>query len=520
MANNSTPNGATGGVSIISYLQKQRDGVVFQETFENVNFLAADGWTVLQGSPANTQAQAVAGISSWDNTAGNQSMPIAKKIITDTNVDNPNTDPNGTGFFLSGWFYDPLTTSGGLYTQSGAYPGPYLKLNMSNGKYFSIGVRNSISTSYYSYAPAGVSSDQPTSASTALRINGWHNFCFYQNGSNPGNLVGLIDGGHVVFLDTISTGIISEIHLCAGTSSDSGSSFGYFDQIGYYRNQYFGVKGTTSSVGLNDDFCFYNSSNNFISRGTTYPVFSGEFPGLNALFPSNVYAEYSSTYSVNKNLTFRTPLMTVNPGDTYSIQVINFGRKITTYDPFIKELQSVSQSTVGVRETNNYGLKGTVSFSINSLAGWSWKQANDNWFLNSVQGNPFSLMVDNVSDNAFGVISTSAFGGETNTVQIMPSVATGLSFPSTNQFTVGNYYYLRNNANTQKQMVQILSIGSSSISFDQNINFNVNPLDYVYSIQLYPFLEVSGDTQNGFKCDDPMIPRFKWSQNCAEYNNG
>ena len=508
MANNSTPNGATGGVSIISYLQKQRDGVVFQETFENYNFINADGWTVLRGSPANTQAQAVAGISSWDNTAGNQSMPIAEKVITDTNVD--------TQFLTQVWFYDPLTTSGGLYTTSATYPGPYYKFKTNDGLIRSIGVRNGISTSFYSYAFGTSSTDAPNLASSVPRTNGWHSFSSNFSGFN----LELNVDNTVVYVESNQTEPVNALYLCAGTSSDSGSSFGYFDQLSYFRNQYLFFSQTAP---IASGVILYNSSNVNIAQvsnpGTPIPNLTLqpiEPSWIANLFPDSCYFEFCNVAgTVN---VYRSPLMQVNPGDIYCLQQINFGRKVTTYDPFQKELQSVSQSTAGVRETNNYGLKGTVSMSIKSLQGWSWKEANDNWFLNSVQGNPFALMVDNISDNAFGVISTSAFGGSSNTVKIMQSIV-GTASNTTSQFTAGNYYYLRNNANTQKQMVLLSSLTTSTLTFDQNLNWNFQPLDYVYSLQLYPFLELSGDTQK-FKCDDPMIPRFMWTDTFVDYNNG
>ena len=514
VANNTTPYGASGGYSVISYLQKQRDGVVFQETFENYNFLNADGWTVLRGSPANSQAQAVAGISSWDNTAGNQSMPIAEKVITDTNVD---TNQFNIGWLAQAWFYDPITTSGGLYTTS-TYPGPYIKWQLNDGSYASVGVRNSVSTSFYSYSQfVGPNTDSPAHVTTIPRTNGWHLFNLIMD---SGQLYEQIDGNFLTISGSTSTEIVSGIYVQAGTSSDSGSSFGYFDNVAYYRNGGVVVNlPYTTSAGNTNPSNLYNSNNVLqysVVTGPTTQLYY--FPSwvTNTLFPESAYFEF---YNQPQNaLGYRTPLMNINPGDIYQLQQISFGRKITTYDPFIKELQSVSQSTAGVRETNNYGIKSPLTFSVNSLQGWSWKQAADNFFLNAVQGNPFGLMVDNISDNAFGVIGTSAFGGSTKTVQIMRSII-GTSTNTTSQFMAGNYYYIRNNAGTQKQLVNLVSMTTSTLTFDQNLNWNVNPLDYVYSLQYYPFLEVAGDTQ-AFKCDDPMIPRFKWTQNCVDYLNG
>lgn len=514
MANNTNPLGASGGVSLIAYLQKQRDGVVFQETFENQNFVAADGWTIQRGTPANTQSQAVAGISSFDCTAGNQSMPVIYKNITDTNVDF--TGPGSFGWMAQTWFYDPITSTsaGALYTTSST-PGPYFKIKTTNGNYASVGVRTSVSTSSYSYGSFSSGTDAPTSATSVVRTNGWHSLTFVL-GNAGARLLVYVDTNNIFPTTIVSNPVVSQISVCAGTSAEAGSSFGNFDAVGYYRNAQITFSGSSASVTQ----LMFNGNNNRLDQSTPQ-WYDYQFPiplYIEVQVVGSVVGPTSAGFPV-----YRTPLMNYNPGDIYQFQSINFGRKVTTYDPMIKELQSVNQSTGGVRETNSYGLKGPVSFSVNSLTGWSWKQAADNFFLNCVQGNPFGFFVDSITDNAIGVIATSAFGGETNTVQIMPSV-TGFSLltsaQTTQQFTAGNYYYVRNNANTQKQLVNLTSMTTSTLIFDQNLNFNVFPLDYVYSLQLYPFLEVSGDTQTGFKCTDTKYPRFTWQQSCVDYNNG
>jgi hypothetical protein len=830
MASNTQPSGATGGVSIISYLQKQRDGVVFAESFENPNFIAAEGWTISQGSPANSSSKALPGsngISSWDNTAGNQSIPVAYKTITDTNQVAPSfsANPGSPTWDAQVWFYDDGTTTAGT--------GPYFKIKDSLGNYFQVGAYNPTSSTYYSTG-TGKTQNDLTYETSVLRTVGWHKFVISSIPGSQGVAVS-IDGTAVnYYLISSYTGVVTTLYLCAAViGGGASSSFGYFDNLALFRDQYaysigksapvlsnylmpafgystatqqlfmyqsndgvtwtaltpgpvysgdtppnfrdpsiilynnvyycvytpintaggsfnvcpnFGLAsspdlitwtsigridcssiGTPSSLsvwapsffqdtngniyisvavtttGGDTGFIIYNlnftggttitntswsnpsaitgsmpsncidpfilkigstyymfyknettkyveyatatapggpytviGSGNWASWGTgleapsvvqltngnyrvymdqyanqgiwysdtsnlfgsmtakskiTTPAFPGQSssvavaglsvmatpaltpvvtpptvpstPGVaqgtiynsswtpypiftisggimvsidsgSQVFPAPSYvmvgqnASYTANpvtgyliYNSSTPLSYVSPLMQLNPGDIYQLQTINFGRKVTTYDPFIKELQSVSQSTAGVRETNNYGLKGTISFSTRSLAGWAWKEAADNFFFNAVQGNPFGLMVDNVSDNAFGVIGTSAFGGNSNSVNILPSVV-GTSANTTSQFTVGNYYYVRNNANTNKQMVQVTAITTSSqtLTFDKQLNFNVAPYDYVYSLQYYPFLEVTGDTQSGFKCTDTQIPRWTWTQACVDYNNG
>lgn len=495
MANNTDPYGQSGGTTVITYLQKQTDGVIFFEGFENNNFINADGWTTLQGSPANSSVQAKTGIESWDNNANN-GLPVAKKIVNSVSADS-------SFWLVNVWYYDDAanTTS----------QGPYLKIKMSDGNYTSIGVRNGISTTKYSYGAIGSSADAPDTASSVTRSTGWHQL---QIKNSAGVAIKVLVDGVEIYSVASSTNTVSELYLCSNTIGGTGTSIGYFDCLGYYRSAVITINGNVGTMKV------YDSSNVLLSTiGAAQSSFNVSIWGT-ITYPVSGFVTFSKASPNTTVLYSRSNLLTINPGDVFVLRKIDFGRKITTYDPFVKELQSVNISTAGVRETNNYGLKGDLTFSVSNLDGYGWRQSVDNFFLNSVQGNPFGLMVDNVTDNCFGVIATSS-QPNVSTVTILGNLGTTPTSQFANKGTsTQDYYVVQNYANTSKQIVQVTAIGTSTLTFDQSLNFATNPGDYVYSLLYYPFLEVSGNSPTGFRVSDPSIPRYNWVQNCSEWDNG
>ncbi len=496
-----------------TYLQKVRNGTVFQETFENNSFLTADGWTTLQGNPANSINQALpgsGGIASWDNTAvvpgtTTQSLPVAKKVITDTNVDQL--------WLVQGWFYDTSDTTS---------PGPYLKVKLSNGIYASIGVRNSVSTTYYSYSGTPTSgTDAPDTAFTSLtgvaRSVGWHYFTIIP----ANNQIYIQVDNTVHFVNaTLPLGTpLSELYLCADKIGGPGPSFGYFDQVGYYRSTGFFV-GYNSNL-VSGSMRLYDSSNNYLQSTLGYlnPIFFAP-TWYEAVYPFACFIE-AAPASNNSNLIYRSCLLQVNPGDIYQLNDLNFGRKFESIDQVDTGLNSRSQTNSGVQEVLNYGLKDKWITTIKELTDPPWKKQIDNLFLYANTGGPFSVMYDDTMTNAFGVVSAFVQGGTSATVTIMANLSTN----STDAFVVGNDYVIRNQGNTQKQEVTLLSKTITQLTFDQNLNFDVNAPDgngnyyFVYSKYFLPFMELGEDNLNGLKLSSAQLIYYNWIQNIQEYNS-
>ena len=489
--------------SRIDWMKKIRDGVVFNETFECPFFLTANGWTVLHGNPAQSLAQAVTGIASWDNAAVvpgtiTQSMPVASVTVTDATVNS--------NFPVCVWFYDTGDTTS---------PGPYFKVLMTNGSYLSVGVRNSVSTTKYCYSGLGAGSDQPTTAGTINRAIGWHSFYIVVAATTYSIYV----DSSLLVSNTATVSILQKLYLCADVVGGPGPSFGYFDNLSYFRNIGFQVFfDPTITTGIGN---FYDSNNTKIGSSSLDASNLMRFqPNLPvSSFPSGYFFEIPTTIATK--LLFRSTLLQCSPGDIYYFQDLNFGRKFNNIDPIPTSLENRNTTNFGETEVLQYGLKDVHTFFINKLGvptdtmtGDKYYKAARNWFQDAQSGNPFSVMEDDYKENAFGVLSSFVQAGSGATVTVKPNLST---YP-TDAFVVGQNYIIRDNSNTRNQDVTLLSKADPNLTFSEPLAFDTNSMDYVFSARLYPFSELGKNTLDGFKAADERYKWYNWSQQFQEYN--
>lgn len=506
----------SSGSSNISYLKKLSSGVIFQETFENDNFVTADGWTIVQGNPVNSTSQSIPGsngIKSFQCSGIGSGLSVISKSFSIT------------GTYFEGWFYDDGTTTPGT--------GPYLKVQDTAGHYYQIGVRNSVSTTdYVCNGVLNFAQDNFSVPSSPIaRSIGWHKFSLFVTLESGLNYEFQVDG---VPTSTISSSFItspfSKIFVCSGTLSDTLGTFGYFDQVGLYVDNFLNVynAGVSSKV-LN----LYDSSWNNIYTANPFTGFLPPEIGAqyalnnpNPVFPFPVFIQVSQAQPVT-SLEYTSNLIQVFPGDVYQYE--NFylapdaqGKnssptKITDLQYVPTALVSRNVSTGGVQETNQTALKDKLTWTHSHLQGWGVRENIDDWFWWCVQGNPFSLMVDNVNGCAFGVISTFVGAGSSSSVKLFNNISTN----PTDSFKVGFAFNIRNTFNTQKQKVMLISkdVNAQTLTFDQNIGFDVNAGDYVYSERFFPFLELYETGLTGLTSKQGFSPpAYSWTQNAQEFN--
>ncbi len=507
-----------GGSTVISYLQKIRDGVVFSEGFENDNFINAEAWTTLQGVPANTSAQFKSGIKSWDNSANAQSLPVAKKVITDTNVDTATALGVEYGWVCEVWFYDDVTHT--------TEQGPYFKIKLVDGSFIQVGVRNSITTTNYSCNTSNTYTEDNFHDSGIARSNGWHKFQIWNQPFAFGVIyVVAIDGVGTNQLLTAAGSIskVTEIYLSANKIAGTGNSFGYFDSLNYFRNLQikFNNNATTQYK-----FSIYDSSNTFLASDFNTPN-AVLLPSLTTIYPANIFTEVQSVTNAGvatSGIIYRSPLLQINSGDIYNFVTVNLARKCEMPGYIPNSFRQTNQSPSGVVETLVTGLKDRMTFTIKELQGFQWVQIVRNWFQYVIDGSPFSIMTDSSFDTAIGVISATVLANN-STVTIMPNLLTNptdafnVNTLTNGQFANNYFYVVRNNANTQKQIVTVASKTGTTLTFNETLNFTVNNPDYVYSEYLFPFLEIDGNDLSGFVIADKNIPSYTWTQKVREYDN-
>ena len=497
------------GTTLIGYFKKLSSGVVFSEGFENDNFIVANGWTTIQGTPGTSVAQAKGGIKSWDNVA-NAGLPIAKKVITDT-----------TGIYVAVWFYDDAAS-----TTAGT--GPYLKVKLHDGKYLQIGVRNSISTTQYvCNAPATYTADNfavPSGSppDPVTRQTGWHLLEI----KKYGNYWRMDIDSNLQFLGTISS-YITEIYLCAAVVGDTAASFGYFDEVllstvdtyftvytPNYRNfalwearqahYYSDYSGPVSANPRNLPLLnFYNT-----------PGMGGQIT-----WPFNMQIQISKYNQVGVDYTrleFISQWLTVYPGDVFEYISVDLGRKASVFKPTQSALAESHQSTSGVTETIFNAYKNKYIFGANILEGFDLKGKLNDFYAFASKGYPFSINLD-TSKYVCSLCSWIVAGK-------IVYVNYDLTYPGsgTTNFVVGRKYLIFNEANTVRQVLTLASkTPPLTLTFDEVINeqFIVGENAYISEFTYYPFLEL-GQNPDGFQMTDERYIRFNWIQNCQDYNGG
>lgn len=466
--------------SVLGYLKKIQNGVVFSEGFDNQNWLAAEGWTTVQGTPTSTNVISHDGLYSFQCTGTGATLSQISVAIS------------STCGFAQVWFFDDGTTTG---------QGPYLKIQLSDGKFASVGVRNNISTTKYCYSAPNVATDAPGTASTASRTTGWHSFSIL---SNAGGFQIYVDWTTQIFSTGAETNPITNCYIFSGASGDSGSAFGYFDSLLLcisINTQIVNV--STSMVNI------YNSSNTkltgILGSGTI------TFFQLTTKFPDNFYFEISDPINTTK-IQFRSILLTVYPGDIYEYFPTDFSRKITDWQPKENDLINQNMSTSGYTETLFNGFKPKHTFTFSKGVGYELKRKLNEFYDDCDQGTPFSMLIDNVNGVGFGVVSA-APGVATQSLTVMATLSTN---PNDN-FTVGRKYRIFSLDGSRRQKVTLASKTSTTqLNFTEYLKYPFQQGDYICDDNFMPFLELGG-AQDGFAFANGSYLYLDWAQQCQEF---
>ncbi len=207
---------------------------MFSETFENQNWLAAENWTTIQGTPTRTNSLAVQGLYSFQCTGTGSTLAIISTTITDIHQVAPaiSATPGFPSWDCQVWFFDDMTTT--------AHTCPYFTVKDSLGNYFNVGVCNDTSTTNYACGPSNEPGDgnDLSYIATVARTTGWHKFVI---SAIPGGLgVAISIDGTVTLTASLPnySGVVSQIFLCSGKTSTTVGTFGYFDSLFLFRDQY------------------------------------------------------------------------------------------------------------------------------------------------------------------------------------------------------------------------------------------------------------------------------------------
>ena len=484
--------------SRLAYLNKIQDGLVFFEGFENDNFINAEGWNTNQGVAQNSSNQYLPqsnGIKSFQcNGTGATLCNIIKPITNQT-----------PGMLFQAWLYDDGTTTG---------KGPYVKLKTNLGNFIQFGIRNNVSTTDYSFNANGVFTEDNFSTNSGRypRSVGWH--CISIS-SDTGTIVVWLDSGVNTTIGTISINdYITSIYVCSGTLSDTGAAFGYFDNIGLFMGTTVDFVGPSTVSPYEYQLVFGTLGTTVVlDTGTTING-GGRVQKLNQAFPLlNVLLtiqQPSTSLALDVNNAESAFIRDINPGDIFSYNVIDFGRKAKPFNPAEASLINQNQSSSGIMETLFHAYKDTYSIGFNVLEGLTLKKQLNNFYRYCSQGFQFSFLMS-TAFNALGIIQSAVVGSQTITMNNFSG-----DWPAT-QFVAGRKYRAFNIENTLKQTFTVNSVSDPNLSTLEFVEYPFQPGDMVVEETFYPFLEL-GSNPDGFQMTDERYVRFNWIQGCQDYN--
>jgi hypothetical protein len=483
--------------SLLNYCQKIRDGVLFAETFENDNFVAAQGWVALQGVARNTGQQAKVGIRSL--LLAGMSTPILWKASTDADVENPVAEV---------WFYD---------TMDAVLPGPFFKIKLSDGKFFQMGVRNSVSTVNYCANASGVYTEDNFVDSTKARSLGWHRFRIQRVGTAVSMAVDA--DGLGAFTWTAAAGsYVTDLKLQADVYGSTAEGFGYFDEVRLYRHNAVKVSGVAGRVVNFRDategmFPVTLDLATDTTEYTTSPYVAVPFPVQYSLQISQRISSAGDT-SAYAYLAHRTPTLDLNLGDWYQFAEIDFGtRRVTTFDLTPRTLTNKNESANGHAEVLTYGWKDRLGFTVSALEGRDYWEQAQNWYEYARLGQPFGLLVQE-NDHAFHKVRTLARAGST-TLNLYLNITGGGG-----NVTAGRTVVIQKADRSARQVVEVTTVTPNAsgpiLTLASPLRFDAEVYDIVRSLYFFYALEMEGQDL-GLNMSNPRRERFNWVQTVREY---
>jgi len=374
------------GNTIVQSMSRGQNGLQLLENFESDNFIADQGWTLVNGVPKTTNTVAYSELRSFQLDL---TYPKIKKVFA-------------TPFrWSAGWFFDDpaqtvTTFNPFIQWQSIAAPATW-----------GIGVNNAISTTKYTMTVNGVQV-----ASAVTRTAGWHRFeIWYDDFLSDVRLK--IDGS------TISTVVIGGLNftvLFLGVNTFVGATaFGYWDLIQAARSPY---------------MKFFNLAPASITAGGAYSIYTADGtlvagPGgiiggtVNQGFvypldmPFDGYFAFTKIGDVLPK--FRGPIQSFCVGDVWNYNEFNLGRRVSTFRKTRKVSRSDLESTSGINQSLFYFSRDMVGLTLTDLTD-DEQQALQRWWGYAKSGNVFSAAID--SQDVFIGKLTVATGGNASTITL------------------------------------------------------------------------------------------------------
>lgn len=314
--------------TILQTLPKMVDGLMLFESFESVNFMTDQGWTLEQGVPTITNAASFEGL---------------KSLIMDSTHPFIHREFSTPFRFSAGYFLDD-TTEVGVSTIQGIF------WDATGGATnFGIGIQIAVSSVNYSVLENGIAVN-----SGIARVDGWHRFEMTYDGSN---IKQYIDG---VLISTVATVLPTSFTIVkVGSQSSIGTPFGYFDLVTVCADF------SLTVTGLQDGqtATLYDSSNAVLATAT---VTSGSAV-LNMSALDSPFESYLVITAIDGRPLFRSQTQSFSSGDEYTLAKYSFGRRPASLDVKATANRQDRESNSGKQQSVFFYARDMVSMTFTDL---------------------------------------------------------------------------------------------------------------------------------------------------------
>lgn len=289
--------------TILQSLAQRVDGLLLFESFESSNFMLDQGWTLLNGAPAQSN---------------NVSKDSLFSLALDSTCALIQNAPGGNFSFAAAWFYDDAT-------QITAQCIPALMVKDSgNTAIVGLGINNAVSTTFY----CALTSAGNWIATAIPRVTGWHRFSVGQVQANDSNLRLFIDNIDTGF-SIVSSSVLNEIQV--GCQANTGDGFGYFDLVQICLSSAISIQNLTDPQGATI-ICPGSVPQALSSSGAAviYAPFL-DFP-VTAYLVVNAVVQVGSQDFPGAPI-YQSDIMEFSGGDTWFLNRFRFGRRPSSITP-------------------------------------------------------------------------------------------------------------------------------------------------------------------------------------------
>ena len=456
------------GNTIIQNVAKVKDGQLLFESFESENFTTQQAWTLLNGVPTTSTFTSEIGTRSFilDGT-----FPLLEKSFP---------APGPTFNWSVGYFSDDTTITAGGYE-------PFIRWELtSGGGEWGLGVDNAVSTVFYTRILNGVKS-----ASPIARADGFRQFVFHHDGVDV-NLY--VDG--VLAGSAVPGGGTDFRFIEIGEISGAGSpSFGYIDNVQVCLNREIKFKNLTDGQVVT----IFNEDNALIGTETA----AGGVANVSVGFTDSPFQGY---YKISREdgvgAFIYSATQSLAAGDLFFVEIIDFGRRATTFAPVPSTNRTDKEANFPITETIWFNTRDQVQFSVNQLVHEQQKQLL-RWWSQASRSIAYGVAID--SDNTINARVTVDVedNAESVTVDDVGGIGRGATL------------ILRRPDNFHQEYVEVASVAGLVVTLTGPTMYEYPAGSFVRSEFFWP-QALSNDRALGISLSNIKVKRWNFSHSFKE----